>query len=117
MASKYVIKIEDTKEKSFKIEITIPLMPKIGPHRGTWRSLDKGFLSFNKGGTHFVPANERYDVGDLLFFLDDYPPFGMTLEKMHNFWGVGDMGAGKVPQDWVLGCEPGWVKWFVVGVV
>ena len=117
MASTYIIKIEDTNGRQCKIEMTIPFMPKIGPHRGSWRSLDKGFLRYDSGGTHFVPANERGNEGDLYFFLEDYPPFGMQFEKMHNFWGVNDMGAGKLPRDWVLCAEPGWVKWVVIKVL
>jgi hypothetical protein len=117
MASKYIIKIEDAKGKPFRIEIAIPFVPKIGPHRGTWRAIDQGFIRYSSGGTHWVPVAGHNGEGDLYFFLNDYPPFGMTLEKLHNFWGVEDMGVGMVPQDWVLACEPGQVKWEVVKVV
>jgi hypothetical protein len=132
MASKYVIELEDTKGKSFKIEISIPIMPKIGPHRGTWRSLEQGFLRFDNGGTHFVRGVLGYTPlqsvpvdlrdmdkeADLLFFPHgNDSKFGLALERVHNWVGVNDMGVGKVPQDWVLAFEPGWLKWTVVKVL
>ncbi|PYS89324.1 MAG: hypothetical protein DMF62_07555 [Acidobacteria bacterium] len=117
MATNYIIEIEDYDGKKFKIITTIPKMPKVGPHRGIWRAFDKGFVVYDRGGNHFVPNNIRYDEGDLLFFDKDYPPFGFSLKKIHNFWGEGDMGIGEMPQDWVINCTPGQFKWKVIKMV
>jgi hypothetical protein len=142
MAIKYIIEIsqpiidENTdfsvnpEQRLFRIEITAPIVAKLGPSWGTWRCLGKGFLRYDRGATKYLSGISHgvgtinnisgcplYE-GDLIFSTSrDSLENGMILEKVHNFVGVNDGGRGSVKMSWVIGLDPGWITWFVVKVV
>lgn len=131
----FTVKITDSKEKSFKIRISLPSRERIcsldecittaGGDRGEWKALDMGFLKVTSG---FASKSRRPGYGrsgptatynDLELRLPGQDSrsssFGILLNKFDTAIGTYTHGHGTIVQPWVLAVEPGACTWRFLG--
>jgi outer membrane phospholipase A len=108
----YNIEITDEFYKSFKINITLPLL-RIDPTGGTWRALETGFIKENQGTTQREKSKSGWNSTHLLIVSPENE-WGIKLNDWDNYISVNDEGTGFIQQPWVTGLRPGRISWAIV---
>lgn len=106
---KHTFEIGDGEGNSFKILVEMPF------HRwtkGSWRTLDKGYIRYNSGETQ--PSKGFGGNDDDLFLLSKNGYWGLRLDDVQDFWGLNDQGKGELIEPWVLIMKPGTISWSLV---
>lgn len=114
---KHVVELVDTNGSSCRVRLSLPVLQNgTGPDNSSWNVLDEGFLKIRSGVCHMVdttPGN-IFTNGNLLLLSGQY--HGVNLYEFVGSLGLAnDFGTGVVYQAWALKCEPGHIKWAVVG--
>lgn len=108
MSMRYIVEIGDDRGNSCKLSIVVPLTSP----RGSWRSIDKGYICVNSGAT--VEVFPEFFGDSNVFLLNTAGVWGIRLDKFGGYTGVNDEGSGEVVQPWVLSLTPGTISWSLV---
>lgn len=127
-----LVQIEDKKGRTFHIEVWTPGKNRIkyaftksinrAVHEGEWRAIDRGFIRFAGGSawrTNVEGWNPTADLylGPAFGTIEQSDEIGVNfrwgirLSSYDNSFGTNDIGTGEILQPWVLGFEPGMIRW------
>ena len=110
-----LVQIEDKNGRKFHIEVWTPSLTagwklRSDEYVGSWRVINKGFIRVNEGDAYRLLREDRFKPGDLLL-RDSSSKWGIVLYYYDNTYRTNDIGTGEVLQPWVLGIEPGMIRW------
>jgi hypothetical protein len=107
----HVVEVRDKKGQSFRISIDIGYPLKAV---GVWRTADKGFIRPSSAKCMKDPS-DKHLTGEHLLLLGDDSVWGIRFDEWGDLLGVNKSGRGFVHPEWVLGLEPGFIDWVLVG--
>ena len=116
---KYVVELVDFKGLRCRVKLSLPFFQNgTGPDNSSWEVLDEGFLKVRSGGCLMVDTTPGNIItnGNLLFLTGQQNYICVNLYSFVGSLGyANDFGTGIAEQPWVVNCDPGHLKWAVVG--
>lgn len=109
----YIVEIGDGNGVSFKIAITKTTSFSGLSGNGSWRTKDKGFITYNSGEAVARPSKGTMTTHNLLLFNKE-GKWGIKLNNFHDWIGANDEGIGELVQNWAVGIAAGRISWALV---
>jgi len=108
--STHIYEIGDGTGTAFKIKIESPFWARFT--KGSWRTLDKGFIRYNSGKTEQVERKKSQFIQERdVFLLSKEGTWGIRLNEFTSQYSVHDQGTGELRQPWALQAKPGKISW------
>ena len=105
----HIVEVKDGFGKRMQLSVYLDIFDK----SGSWRTLTKGMIRYDKGAIRQDSSSEFAPDSD----LDLYAPShscGLSLYTFTSWGTVNDGGTGTVSGFWVIGLTPGHIDWSIV---
>lgn len=105
---RHTVEIADSDGETMQISVSVETIG-LG---GSWRAIDKGYISHNSGGISQYKG--RWSATYLAQLLTSDGTCGIRLYDFVSFGTVNDQGTGSLEQAWAVALKPGPIEWSLV---